>query len=162
MIHVDSIQLPEAWGTAEAANQDSETYRRTDTGEEAHFLSIVLKDGTNIHVLHDRKGSRCLRMGPDTDWSIQEHMIGKPSKTWKKVWKKIVQATIESKHTTDPSDPPDWFNMGALALCNDDLFEEIYQHFCETNRPISREIFRAELQEMMRTWNFPEGWESRP
>lgn len=112
-----SAAVPKSWLTAEIAAQQVDEL--SIDGHPAITASLLLKDGTNVVVLAERTGARCLRMGPDTDWAIQEHIDRKPHKRTRKVWKVILKAQIEAKG----GEPTEADEMWADVLCNDETFE---------------------------------------
>lgn len=89
---VEAIELPEAWQSASIhfASQVLEV-----TGPLAGHVAaigIILRDGTNVIVLVDGASRRWMRLGPPTDWKLEERFEGPPpprahqdaiAKTWR-------------------------------------------------------------------------------
>lgn len=83
---------------------------------QALLVSGILSDSTNVMAVLWPAGQRLLRMGPPTDWALQEHYCGRPPSavaggdTIEMMWRVAVDSIIEAKAQTvaECGPPPGW------------------------------------------------------
>lgn len=74
---------------------------KLDNGQHVALGGGVLEDGTNLMGLVWETGQRLMRMSPDTDWAIEERLLGdQPAaetlsgKALGHMWKIAIDATV--------------------------------------------------------------------
>jgi hypothetical protein len=99
-----TLEMPPAWMTGEWECLDLLAEGRLAAGGAALLVDGVLTDGTNVMAVLWASGQRLLRMGPPTEYAVQEHYTGKlppEDKVIDRMWKVAVNAMIQAKADTE-------------------------------------------------------------
>lgn len=105
------VELPTAWETGAIIAVSVLAVGHLEPGEDAHLISAILGDGTNVIAVTWTGGQRIARMGPTTRWGVQEHYTGhlpaRGEDVYTHMWKVAIESLIEAKdHASREMGPP--------------------------------------------------------
>lgn len=150
-----TLELPEPWRTAEFRPAfirpiAEVTLPRRRSGL---LLLALLKDGTNVIGLTWDRGARLARVGPDTDWKLEERFTGRPPGPGEgaliRAWRVGVNCLLQAGKDAEAElaagfEPP----PACFCIDNPEAMDYAWEEFQERNPdvPVTREQFELGVE----------------